>query len=98
MYVTDTQMCLIKSLESVLGLSVLVCDALTKEKLSDCHVCYAGIDRIGNVRWWANVMSSTPRMNHRVKLMHIMPQISFEEGNCFIMYLFGYFKLFHSCT
>ena len=46
MYVTDTQMCLIKSLESVLGLSVLVCDALTKEKLSDCHVRYAGIDHI----------------------------------------------------
>ena len=46
MYVTDTQMCLIKSLESVLGLSVLVCDALTKEKLSDCHVRYAGIDQI----------------------------------------------------
>ena len=44
MYVTDTQMCLIKSLESVLGLSVLVCDALTKKKLSDCHVRYAGID------------------------------------------------------
>ena len=46
MYVTDTQMCLIKSLESVLGLSVLVCDALTKKKLSDCHVRYAGIDHI----------------------------------------------------
>ena len=41
-------MCLLNGIKIVRRLPNLLCDALNYKKLSECHVRYAGIDRIHN--------------------------------------------------